>query len=138
VDAEQGSMTELLNFNNHSAVALSDHSLFTPHAPTDFETLYWDVFSGESHRHYTSEEKMLLAVLVQAIADMSAPRSVRKVRTMVNWLKDDAYRWFTETRYLDARRKPERRISFEFVCEALDLEMSVVRRIVMERWKGNE
>ena len=133
---EQGANAEL-PYKFSDEAALHDTSLFTPHADTDFEVRFWDVFGGTSQREFTPEEKLLLAVLIQAIDDLTLGTKGNKYREGTHWMKPSARRWFTEMDYIAPNGQPERGFSLEFVCEVLDLTVSVVRKAAMKRCEGD-
>ena len=134
MELAEGPSAELLAASIVSSeAALQDLSLFNPHATTDFELSYWRVFSGEAGVSFSPEERLLLAVLVQALEDLVSARRVNKYKNSISWLREDAHKWFTETTYVNSMGRRERGFSLETVCEALDLTVSVVRKAAMRK-----
>ena len=139
VEPTEGSSVELLAASiTNSEAALQDLSLFNSHATTDFELLYWRVFGGEAGVSFSPEERLMLAMLVQALEDLVSVRKVSKYKNSINWLREDAHKWFAETTYVDSMGRKERGLSLETVCEALDLTVSVVKKAAMRKMKEGE
>ena len=119
--------------------------VFRHQAQTVLEAEFWTAFGGTEQREYSPEQQLLLTILVQAFADVAAHTGVplratgrhKHYSDEGRW-PSDAYRWFTELDYLTSDGQKERGISLEAVCDGLDLDISVIRKLALEKWNGDK
>ena len=110
-------------------------------APTSvLEAEFWTAFGGLDQQHYSPEQQLLLAVLAQAYDDLGGHKGM-PLRALEHTHFSDAgrwvsgaYRWFTELDYVTLEGARERGFSLEFVCDALDLTISIIRKLALKKW----
>jgi len=135
----------------HVKTALPDYEMnhrygdvFKSTPTSVLEAEFWTAFGGSEQQQYSPEQQLLLAVLAQAYDDLGGHKGM-PLRALDHTHYSDtgrwvsgAHRWFTETDYVTLEGVKERGFSLEFVCEALNLTISIIRKLALKKWDEEE
>ncbi len=130
----------------HVKTALPEHygDVFKSAPTSVLEAEFWTAFGSSDQQQYSPEQQLLLAVLAQAYDDLGGHKGM-PLRALDHTHYSDtgrwvsgAHRWFTETDYVTSEGAKERGFSLEFVCEALDLTISIIRKLALKKWDEEE